>query len=438
MNKVLISGTSSGVGKTTVTTAILSLLDNPAPFKCGPDYIDPMFHKYITNTDSINLDLFMLDENTLKYLFKRRSENKNISVLEGMMGLYDGLNHELDNYSAAHISRVLKVPVILVVDGTKISTSIAAVVKGFQEFDRRVEIKGVIINKVREGLYHYLKEAIEKHTNVKCLGYLPDDESIAISERHLGLMQVSEINDLNNKLIMLKEIAKETIDIKSIKEIAVSDEIYCENIDDEYINRFKGLKVGVAKDLAFSFYYQDNIELMKKSGMILTYFSPMNDSRLPDVDCLYIGGGYPEVYASELSNNRSMIDDIRKFSSDGKLIYAECGGMMYLSRSIINDDSKHEMCGIFDHSVKMQESLNIKRFGYIKCQNNSHTVNAHEFHYSDIVDLTLNEEYYFNILKGTRNWKCGFRKHNTIAGYPHIHFYSNLEFFNTLFKEGKI
>ncbi len=426
MNKFLISGTTSGVGKTTVTTAILSLLEDPAPFKCGPDYIDPMFHEYVCGRPSINLDLFMMNEDVLKYLFSRQTGTR---VLEGMMGLYDGLNHELDNYSAAHISRVLNVPVVLVVDGTKVSTSIAATIKGFTQFDDRVRFAGVIINRVSERMYHHLKEAIETHTSIKCLGYLPNDEEIAINERHLGLMQTSEVTDLNERIMKLNEVASKTIDIEAIQSLTGEDS---KPINEYKADQFlKGKRIAIARDKAFSFYYEDNLRLLKDSGAELIEFSPMEDSMLPLCDYLYLGGGYPEVYANELSTNASMMKSVKEFVESGGRVYAECGGMMYLSNSIITDKAT-PMVGIFPHSVKMSDKLNIKRFGYVTCIHNEYEVNAHEFHYSDIVDLNPSQ-YHFKITKNNREWNGGFTYKNVIAGYPHIHFYSNLEYFKKLF-----
>lgn len=438
MNSIIISGTRSGVGKTTITTAILSLLDNPIPFKLGPDFIDPMFHKFVCGNDSTNLDLYMMEEDTVKFLFNKHSKNDGFSVLEGMMGLYDGLGNDLDNYSSAHISRVLKIPIILVVDGKSIGTSLAAVIRGYETLDSRVCIKGVIINRVSESMYLYHKKAIEKYTSAICVGYLPNDEEIVIKERHLGLMQASEVIDLKERINHLKTIASKTIDIKAIKKIS-KDFHHKELTNNELSNVkniFKGIKVGIAKDKAFSFYYNDNIELMKYAGMEIEYFSPLNDKCLPEVDCLYIGGGYPEVYGDKLSNNKDMLNAIRKFSESNKLIYGECGGMMYLSKYIETvDEDKYEMCGIFKHNVKMQKKLNIKRFGYIIVNTlDNIKIKAHEFHYSDVFN-TEESNYYYSIKKAKkeRKWQGGFIIRNTIAGYPHIHFYSNIGFFVNLF-----
>lgn len=443
MNKILISAYGSGAGKTTVTAALLSIIEDAQPFKCGPDYIDPMFHEFVTGRPSYNLDSYMLDEDTMRFLFRKHAPQDGISILEGMMGLYDGLGHSRDNFSAAHISRVINAPVILVMDGRKVSTSIAAQVMGYKTFDPRVNICGIIINRVSEGLYKHLKEAIEMHTDIPCVGYLPEDEGIAVSERHLGLMQAQEISDLGDRIKKLKSIAAHTLDIEKIVELSKSLEVCgVENADKSLENYFKGLKIGIAKDEAFSFYYKDNIHLMENTGMEIVYFSPMNDESVPDADCLYLGGGYPEVFAKKLSRNRKMLSSIKEFSERGKLIYAECGGMMYLSDAIITTDGdEYKMASIFPHKVVMKDKLNIKRFGYIDCETaDGDFVRAHEFHYSDLEGLSGNEEYFFDISKPgkDRGWKCGFMKNNTIAGYPHIHFYSNPEFFKSLFMRANI
>ncbi len=442
MNKIMISAYGSGAGKTTVTAALLSLIEDAQPFKCGPDYIDPMFHEFVTGKPSYNLDSYMLDEDMMRFLFRKHAPQGGTSIMEGMMGLYDGLGHSRDNFSAAHISRALNTPVILVMDGRKISTSIAAQVMGYKMFDPRVNICGVIINRVSKGLYKHLKEAIEIHTDIACVGYLPEDEEIAVNERHLGLMQAQEISDLGDRIKKLKSIAAHTIDIEKIIELSKSFEVCkVENKEKDFENYFKGLKIGIAKDEAFSFYYKDNIHLMENAGMEIIYFSPMNDESVPKVDCLYLGGGYPEVFAEHLSRNTKMMCSIKEFSKQGKLIYAECGGMMYLSDAIITTDGdKYKMASIFPHKVVMKNKLNIKRFGYIDCKTaDGDVVRAHEFHYSALEGLDGKEKYFFDISKPGRDsrWKCGFMKKNTIAGYPHIHFYSNPEFFKSLFIRAK-
>lgn len=335
MKAFMLAGISSGIGKTTVSMGLMSLFENVSPFKTGPDYIDPGFHQFVTGNKSYNLDLFMMGEEGVKYSFYKHQ--KDISIVEGVMGLYDGIDNSLDNNSSAHLSRVLGIPVILVVDGVGKSTSIAAQVLGYQLLDKRVNIAGVIINKVSsKKTYDIFKEAIEIYTDVKCLGYVPKDETLHIGSRHLGLLQAEEIGDLKSKISSLAEVLKETIDVDALLEIASKVEIEpVENLFGKEKDRYKGLKIGIAKDRGFSFYYNDNIELLEYLGAEIEYFSPVADKKIPEnADVIYFGGGYPENFAKELSENRSMIESIREFYHNNGKIFGECGGFMFLSKEI--------------------------------------------------------------------------------------------------------
>lgn len=433
MKGFMIAGVSSGIGKTTVSMGLMSLFENVSPFKVGPDYIDPGFHQFVTGNRSYNLDIFMMGEEGVKYSFYKH--HKDISIVEGVMGLYDGLDHTLDNNSSAHISRVLNLPVILIVNGGGKSTSIAAEVLGYKMLDSRVNIAGVIINKTSEAMYKHYKEAIEKFTKVECIGYLPIDETLSVSSRHLGLLQAEEIDDLKDKSKRLKEILQKTIDVKKLLEIAELGERECvanpfENLKD----RYKGLKVGVAKDKAFSFYYNDNLELMEDLGMELIPFSPINDKNIPEVDLLYFGGGYPENYAKELSNNKTMLESIREFYQKGGKIYGECGGFMYLSSGIkLLDESYFPMCDIIKCSVEMRDRLDISRFGYISLYEDENFVGkGHEFHYSKIYKIEDESREYRAVKPNGKEWACVFRSKNCRAGYPHIHFFKSLDYLKDL------
>ena len=436
MKKILIAGTSSGAGKTTISTAIMGALKDVSPFKSGPDYIDPKFHEFITKNPSNNLDLFIMGEESVKYIFNKNS--KSISIVEGVMGLYDGLSHELDNYSSAHLSRVLDIPVILVVNGKGSSTSVAATVLGFKNLDPRVKIRGVILNNVgSEKLYNLLKEGVERYTNIPCVGYFPKDDRVSISERHLGLQQASEVEGLNEKINILKDMAKKYIDLDKILEIAEdgTESIELENPVEHLKDRFKGKRVGVAKDRAFSFYYSENLKLMRYTGMDIVEFSPINDSHLPpNLDYIYLGGGYPEVFSKKLFENTTMMEDIKNASKNIP-IYAECGGFMYLTRGIEQlDGSFDPMCGLLDIKVKMKPRLNIGRFGYVDYKSKDGvTGRCHEFHYSDIYDVNEKNLYFQLEKRNGKKWSCGYGKDKIIAGYPHIHFYGNLEIFVKLF-----
>lgn len=436
MKGFMIAGVSSGIGKTTVSMGLMSLFENVSPFKVGPDYIDPGFHQFVTGNRSYNLDIFMMGEEGVKYSFYKH--HKDISIVEGVMGLYDGLDHTLDNNSSAHISRVLNLPVILIVNGGGKSTSIAAEVLGYKMLDSRVNIAGVIINKTTEAMYKHYKEAIEKFADVECVGYLPKEESLSVSSRHLGLLQAEEIDDLKDKSKKLKEILQKTIDVKRLLEIAeLGEREYVANPFENLKDRYKGLKVGVAKDKAFSFYYNDNLELMEDLGMELIPFSPINDKNISEVDLLYFGGGYPENYSKELSNNKTMLESIREFYQKGGKIYGECGGFMYLSSGIkLLDESYFPMCGIIKCSVEMRNKLDISRFGYISLYEDENFVGkGHEFHYSKIYKIEDESREYRAVKPNGKEWACVFRSKNCRAGYPHIHFFKSLEYLDEIVME---
>ena len=438
MRKILIAGTMSGSGKTTVSSIIMSAFANVAPFKIGPDYIDPGYHRLFTGNASYNLDSFMFDENTLKYIFEENSKGKDIAVIEGVMGLYDGINHTKNNFSTAHTARILDVPVILVVNAKGISTSTAAEVLGFVNFDKDVNIAGVILNNVSgEKLYLSLKEAVEKYTGIECLGYIPKDENIGMESRHLGLKQAFEIEDSQERKKFLRETGEKYLNLKRIYELAESSEKYNQKDPVQDLkNVLKGKKAAVARDKAFSFYYESNFDLMKHAGLELIEFSPVEDKKVPeDVDFIYIGGGYPELYAEELSGNTEMKNSIIHMHKTGVPIYAECGGFIYLTEGLKTvDDKFHGFCGIFDMKISMRKRLNMERFGYIHIETeNGIKTKGHEFHYSEIFDNEEKQTFYEIKKENGKEWKCGYRKNNTLAGYPHIAFYSEPEFFKFLF-----
>lgn len=438
MKGFMIAGVSSGIGKTTVSMGLMSLFENVSPFKVGPDYIDTTFHQFVTGNKSYNLDLFMMGEEEVKYSFYKH--HKGISIVEGVMGLYDGIDHSLDNNSSAHLARVLDLPVILIVSGGGKSTSIAAEVLGYKMLDSRVKIASVIINRTTEAMYKHYKEAIEKYTGVECIGYLPKDESLSVSSRHLGLLQAEEIDGLREKSKHLKEILQKTIDVERLLEIAeLGEKDGIKNPFEELKDKYKGLKVGIAKDKAFSFYYNDNLELMEDLGMELIPFSPMSDKEIPEVDLLYFGGGYPENYAKELSSNIEMIESIREYHQKGGKIYGECGGFMYLTSRIKLLDGKYfPMCDIIKCSVEMRDRLDISRFGYISLYDKEKTLGrGHEFHYSKISDIKDDSREYRAIKPNGKEWACVFKEKNCRAGYPHIHFFKSLDYLEEIIKENR-
>ena len=428
MKGFLIAGTKSGIGKTTVSMGLMSCFSDVSPFKIGPDYIDGKFHEYVTENKSYNLDFFLMGEDGVRESFLKH--HKNFSIAEGVMGLYDGIDNSLDNGSSAHISRILNLPVILIVDGTGRSTSIAAEIMGYQNFDKRVNIIGVIINRVSsEKTYEILKDAVEKYCKIKCFGYIPKMENISLSSRHLGLVEAYEVQDLKEKIEVLKNEFQKTIDLKAIYETAEINPC-CElkNIFSDFKDRYKNIKIGIAKDSAFSFYYNDNIEFLENLGAEIKYFSPLRDEKIPDdVDMLYFGGGYPENYAYELENNISMINSIKDFYNKNGVIYGECGGFIYLSKKLITlDGKKYNFANLTENIIEMKNRLDIGRFGYINIRYGENLCGkGHEFHYSKIKEEGK-EKKEFKIEKPNgRKWECGYSSKNLLCGYPHIHFFKS-------------
>ena len=428
MKGFLIAGTKSGIGKTTVSMGLMSCFSDVSPFKIGPDYIDGKFHEYVTGNKSYNLDFFLMGEDGVRESFLKH--HKNFSIAEGVMGLYDGIDNSLDNGSSAHISRILNLPVILIVDGTGRSTSIAAEIMGYQNFDKRVNIIGVIINKISsEKTYEILKEAVEKYCKIKCFGYIPKIENISLSSRHLGLVEAYEVQDLKEKIEVLKKEFQKTIDIKAIYEtVEINPHYKLKNIFSDFKDKYKSIKIGIAKDNAFSFYYNDNIEFLENLGAEIKYFSPLKDEKIPDdVDMLYFGGGYPENYAAELENNISMINSIRDFYNKNGVIYGECGGFIYLSKKlIILDGKEYNFVNLTENIIEMKNRLDIGRFGYINIRYRENLCGkGHEFHYSRIKEEGK-EKKEFKIEKPNgRKWECGYSSKNLLCGYPHIHFFKS-------------
>ncbi len=455
--RIMIAGTGSGCGKTTVTCGILKALINrnikTSAFKCGPDYIDPMFHTEIISTKSRNLDAFLCGENAVKYLFAKNSENTDISVVEGVMGFYDGLGND-GSYSSYSISKHTGTPVVLVVNGKGMSLSIAAMVKGYADFMPN-NIKGIIINAVSPETYPMYKHMIEEHAQLKVLGFLPRLPEAMIESRHLGLVTASEIENLKQKLNVLADNVEKYIDIDGVIKLAqtappleyeginankqnLACTKLCNRQKPSNINTFIKCKkytcnIAVAKDSAFCFYYQDSLELLELLGAKLTFFSPLHDEALPEnISGLILGGGYPELYAKELSQNKSMLRDIKKAVNKGIPTYAECGGFMYLQQAITDmKGNNYPMVGVIKGSSTLQKKLS--RFGYstLKAKKDNllclkgDSFNVHEFHYYD----SDNNGDDFEAAKpnSEKKWDCIFATDTLFAGYPHMHFYGNID-----------
>ena len=440
MKKILIAGTSSGVGKTTISLGIMQALTKRGlkvqPYKVGPDYIDPSYHTFITGRDSRNLDSYMLDDEKIKYIFKNASKDADISVIEGVMGLYDGFGIDLNSCTSSYTSKILKSPVILVINGKAMSSSAAAMVLGYKELDKEVNIKGVIVNNVKtKNHYELIKESIEKYCNVEVLGYFPPNEKFKLDSRHLGLVPSVEIEALTEKFYDLGSEIEKYINIDRLIEISESEEIET-SFELNELPKFKNKSIAVAYDKAFNFYYKENLELLNQMNIEIKTFSPLYDEIVPKADCIYIGGGFPEVFAKELGINKKMRESIKKAHENNVPIYAECGGLMYLGEKLLDlDGNEYEMVGIFEGISKMTKSL--KRFGYCDgiakvdtvFSNKGDIIKGHEFHHSE---FNSNEECSYKMVKKRGNkivdeWYGGYSKGNTLATYLHTHFYNNLD-----------
>jgi cobyrinic acid a,c-diamide synthase len=442
---IVIAGTNSGCGKTTISMGIMAALADKGfavqPYKAGPDFIDPMFHSFITGRECRNLDSWMLEDETVRYLYSNNAATADIAVTEGVMGFYDGIGGDSIKGSTADVSKMIGAPVVLVVNGEAMALSVAALVKGFAEFDKTVVVKGVIFNNIASDThFKILKAAVENYTGVTVLGYLRPVNEIAIGSRHLGLVTSSEIIDLKEKTGLLSRQIQETVNLELLMKLSKETRDVGVVQAPFRIDIAGKAKIAIAKDEAFCFYYKDSLELLETMGAELAYFSPLRDLKLPEgIDGLYIGGGYPEVWAKELQENLSMKQDIKRHVSMGVPAYAECGGLMYLTDSIVTGEGgEFGMVGLIPGKSRMTSKL--KRFGYVTVRLTEDTIlgrrhseiRAHEFHYSEtIANPDIKTCYEVSRRFGgipAQTWNCGFRIHNLIAGYPHMHFWANPSF----------
>ena len=467
INRFMIAAPKSGSGKTMITCALLQLLKdsgkNVSSYKCGPDYIDPMFHKKVLGVPSKNLDTFFTDEKTTVQLFLDKRADGDFAVLEGVMGLYDGLGGIYEQGSSYHLAKVTQTPIILVVDAKGMGKSVLALIAGFLQYDTQHLIKGVLLNRMSKGYYDIIKPLIEKELSVKVVGYFPEQKDIGLSSRHLGLVMPDELSDIKKQLNETADRLKKTIDMDLFMDIAAeadeigdsgSADIYnVKNIGNYDQNEFlqnkaiNTVNIAVAMDEAFCFYYEDNLRLLEKCGAKLQYFSPLHDTKLPDnCDALLLGGGYPELYAKELSENLSMRNSIKTAFKTGLPTVAECGGFMYLHTYIHNiceEDADAQnyvfgMTGALDSECHFKGKL--VRFGYIELaekHNNflppNEKIKAHEFHYYDSTD---NGADCIATKPATgRSYDCVISHDNYWLGFPHLYYPSNPHFAESLVRK---
>ena len=435
VDRVLIAGTGSGCGKTTVTCAVLQALKNRGlnigAAKCGPDYIDPMFHRTVIGAASSNLDPFFFDDDTLCFLLAKNGRERDITVIEGVMGYYDGLSLTTSRAGAYDVARITETPVILTVNAKGASLSILAQIKGFLGFVPQSFIQGVILNNCSEKVYLALKPLIED-LGVKPLGFLPGLPECEIGSRHLGLVTADEIADIKTKMQILAKQAEKSLDIDGIIGLgATAPALSCRPWE---IERRESVRIAVSRDKAFCFYYEDSLSLLADMGAELVPFSPLADDHLPgNIHGLFLCGGYPELYAEKLFANNTLRKDIRDALQNGLPCIAECGGFMYLTQAI----GRYPMVGFI--AGNCSDKGRLTRFGYVTltagCDNmlcrKGESIPAHEFHHWDAA--APGDSFTAQKPDG-RTWPCIHATDTLYAGFPHIHFYANEAFADGFYK----
>lgn len=445
----LIAAAASGSGKTVISCGLMqAYLERGVKIaggKCGPDYIDPMFHREVLGVDSLNLDLFFYERDQLRRLLERHAEQADLFIAEGVMGYYDGMGIDTDRASSYDVASALDIPAVLVMQCRGSALSAAALAIGFLEFRKDSKIRGIILNRISGSIYPRMKDMLERELllagfDVKVVGYVPENPVFALESRHLGLVTPEEIRGLKDRLAEAGRILSETVDLDLLLELAGNrgegETLPPEalKISDALIGNENLLSVAVAKDEAFCFYYKDNLERLKQAGLNPVPFSPLRDRKLPDGVCgLILGGGYPELHAAALSANGEMLGQIRRAVQDGMPCHAECGGFLYLLESLQDKEGNtYPMAGVIPGNSYPQGRLS--GFGYIRLSvkedsrylKKGEEIKGHEFHYwksssdgSDAVALKPD---------GKRSWECMHAEGNLLAGFPHLCYASLPEF----------
>jgi cobyrinic acid a,c-diamide synthase len=435
MRRIVIAGTESGVGKTTITIGLMAALKQKGyivqGFKCGPDYIDPTYHTAVTGRPSRNLDSWMVGHEAVQAICAKGCEGADIAIIEGVMGMFDGKRPTTNEGTTAEISVLTNSPVLLVVDCAGMARSAAAVVRGFQTFDERVRIAGVIANRVgSEGHFRLVKTAIEQECGIPVIGFLTKEDALNIPERHLGLIPSIERGELDHFFAELGERIAKTVDLNALLELAEAPAL---NVPRSYfdVNKSYDVRIAVAKDAAFHFYYPENLEMLQAYGAELVFFSPLAGETLPDgVHGLYIGGGFPEEFAKQLSEQQSVKQSIKAAIESGLPTLAECGGFMFLTEAIETTDGAHyDMVGVIPGRIVMHPKLVALGYREVKGEPGNFLLpeglraRGHEFHYSTYETRgEIPFAYETTGLRGTK--KDGYQHQNLIAGYVHFHFAS--------------
>ena len=442
--RLVISGSTSGVGKTSITCAIIYGLKKRGhtiqPFKVGPDYIDPSYLSSIANNETKNLDVWLMGKNELMKSFVN-SSTSDISIIEGVMGYYDGFGGKTNHASTHHVATLLKSPVILVLDASKTSRSIAATALGFTKFHRNSRISGIILNKIGSKKHEILCRSALENLKIPIIGVVPKNTENILESRHLGLIPVVEQKQLQRKIKQVSQQISDYLDFEKLVKICKN----VEHIPKTKLQKFKkpNISIAVALDSSFNFYYHDNIQALRREGAKIKFFSPISDKKIPNCDSIYIGGGFPEVLGKKLSQNLTMKKSIKQAAENGIPIYAECGGLMYLTKSIKHNNQKYKMIGLFDAETEMTKkmTLNYTQGRIISnCLISSpRNFNAHEFHYSKIHNISKDAKFLYDLKigEGISSKKDALSEYNVVASYCHLYFDSG-KFASNIIKNSKI
>lgn len=437
--RIMIAAPQSGSGKTLITCALLQALKEKnyylESFKCGPDYIDPMFHKTVLGISSRNLDPFFTEDSITRMLLAKGQDSRDLAVIEGVMGLYDGLGGIREEASSYALAKATNTPIILTVNARGMGRSLLALLSGFLQYDTAHLIKGVILNQTPSSFASVLAKEIEETFHIPVVASFPVRDDVRIESRHLGLVMPYELEDIQSRLKIASQVLCENANIEQILESAKSAPKLEYDVESDIKHKIteKTIRIGVARDEAFCFYYEDNLDLLKSLGAKLIFFSPLHDDTLPkDLDGILFGGGYPELYLKELEENESMRNSVKSAIENKMPSLAECGGFMYLHDTIFDSEKKpYKMAGVIHAGCMKKERL--VRFGYLTLNSKTdsflkkgETIRGHEFHYYDSED---NGEC--AIAKkpvGTKSWECVHAGSDHWWGFAHLSYYSNPKF----------
>lgn len=450
LNRIMLAAPGSGSGKTMLTCALLMALKRkghrPVAYKCGPDYIDPMFHKKVIDIPSKNLDTFFTGEEKTRELFLKHRREDEFAVIEGVMGLYDGIRGIWEEGSSYHLAKVTHTPILLVVDAKGMGRSVIPLIKGFLLYDTEHLIKGVILNRMSGAYYESIRPWIEAECGISVMGYFPEKKELRIESRHLGLVLPEELADIRERVAAAAEELVKTVSLEKIvhaaemaEELAVSES--GTQAEPDAIEEHRPV-LAVARDEAFCFYYEDNLELLRECGADIRYFSPLHDDRLPEGLCgLLLGGGYPELHAAALCENKEMLSQIRRAVEDGMPVVAECGGFLYLHAMLEDREGQsHAMAAAIDAAC--HDTGRLVRFGYVEIEEKESSflgpgerIKGHEFHYFDSEengsDCVAHKPY------SERSYPCIIADENRWLGFPHLYYPSNETFARSLVEKAR-